>query len=232
MLGLQRSNLTDSLISEIQKMVEVGEIRVGQRLPSETEIAARFGVGRSTVRESMKALASMGIVEICPGRGTFLKEPSQQQLADALAARIRLRDSRATEVYEARKTIEVELAALAAERATERDLDAIARALDDMRATLRVHEEFTAADVRFHLAIAQAAKNALLEQFYSFAGDLVTNVIQEITRLPNVKERSIELHAATFEAIKRRDPAAARASILKHMRYVHSVMRPAEDARP
>lgn len=228
MRTLQRSNLTDALIAEVHKMVDAGEIRVGQRLPSESEIAARFGVGRSTVRESMKALASRGIVEIFPGRGTFLSGPSKQHLSDALSARIRLRDLGALDVYEARKTIEVELAALAAERATEQDLDAIARALVEMRATVQDHDEFAAADVRFHLAVARAAKNGLLEQFYSFADELVTNVIQEIIRLPNVKVSSIRLHTATYESIRNRDPAAARATILEHMSYVGRVIRSEE----
>src|SRR5512133_1416049 len=115
MLALQRTNLTDSLITEIQRMIADQGLGPGQKLPSETELATLFGVGRSTVREAMKALALMGVIDISPGRGTFLREQIQPLLADTRMQRVRLQDSRAIEVYEARKAIEVELAALAAE---------------------------------------------------------------------------------------------------------------------
>lgn len=224
MLTLQRTNLTDTLITEIQRMIADQGLGPGQKLPSETELATQFGVGRSTVREAMKALALMRVVEISPGRGTFLREQIQPPLADARMRRIRLQDSRAVEVYEARKAIEVELAALAAERATAEDLQRIQSALEEMVRTIQDEDSFAAADIKFHLAVAAAAKNSLLAQFYSYAGDIVSNVIHQIIELPSVKSRSIALHSRTFQAIAKRDPAAARSSILNHMRFVRKII--------
>ncbi len=224
MQTLQRTNLTDSLIAEIKQMVSRGELSGGQRMPSETELATRFGVGRSTVREAMKALALMGVVEISPGRGTFVCREARELLMEARVTRLRLSDPKVQEVYEARKVIEVELAALAADRATPQDLQEIEGSLAEMGRTTGDDEAFTAADLRFHLAVARAAKNSLLEQFYSLADDLVARVIQEVIKMPSVKASSISLHAATFEAIKRGDVAAARASVLNHMRYVRRVI--------
>jgi GntR family transcriptional repressor for pyruvate dehydrogenase complex len=211
-------------------MIADQDIRPGQKLPSETELASLFGVGRSTVREAMKALALQGVVEISPGRGTHLKQAVPQPLADTRMMRLRLRDSRAEEVYEARKAIEVEIAVLAAQRATAEDLEKMESALAEMRRTIQDSPAFARADICFHLAVASAAKNSLLEQFYTFADEMVTNVIGEIIELPAVKTRSIALHTKTYEAIKSRNPTAARLSILNHMRFVRQVIQ-AESGR-
>jgi GntR family transcriptional repressor for pyruvate dehydrogenase complex len=232
LLTLRRPNLTDSLINEIYRMVSQDTVKSGERLPSETELAGRFGVGRSTVREAMKALSLMGVVEISPGKGTFFREMPADMQPDTAMLRLRLHDSRASEVYEARKAIEVELAALAAMRATPEDLRQIESALSEMQQTVEDLEAFTEADVRFHVAIAQASKNSLLGQFYTFAGDLVTNVIHDIIQLPDVKEKSIALHTETYQAIKQGDPVSARDSILNHMSYVLRLIDAEEGGRP
>ncbi len=221
---IQRTSLTDSLIAEIQRLILAGEFEGGQRLPSEPELSTRFGVGRSTVREAMKALSLKGIVEVSVGRGTFVLPDAREQLSEARVLRVRLKDSRVQEVYEARKILEVELAGLAAQRATPEDIAEIGQALEEMQHTIDDDKAFTVADVRFHVAVAHAAKNRQLEQFYSFAGDLVSEVIQDVIKLPSVKVSSIMLHKATYEAIKRGDVAAARASVQDHMQYVQQVI--------
>jgi GntR family transcriptional regulator, transcriptional repressor for pyruvate dehydrogenase complex len=221
---IQRANLTDSFIAEIERQIQTGELQGGARLPSESELSTRFGVGRSTVREAMKALSHKGIVEISVGRGSFVRPDAREQLSGARVLRVRLHDSRVQEVYEARKILEVELAGLASQRATPEDIAEIKAALAEMQRTLDDDKAFTAADVRFHVAVAHAAKNGPLEQFYSFAGDLVSEVIQDVIKLPSVKANSILLHTATCEAITRGDVAAARASVQNHMQYVQHVI--------
>ena len=207
---LQRDNLTDALTREIQCMILKGEVAPGAWLPPQPELARRFGVGLSTVREAIKSLTLLGVVKPQPGRGTQVTPEALSILRMFRLIRGRLKEMEVLKIYEARKLIEVELARLAAQRATQEDIARMEEALSRMQQAMDDDEAFTEADLEFHLAVAQAGQNQLLEGFYHIAREMLSELIREIIKIPGVKEKGLQEQAKVVEAIRARDPEAAR----------------------
>jgi GntR family transcriptional repressor for pyruvate dehydrogenase complex len=127
-------------------------------------------------------------------------------------------------VYEARAVIEIALTEMAAERATAEDIGDICDAMERMEASVGDNEAFVEADLDFHLAVARASRNELLEQFYHLSRKLVVEVIHEMVHLPGVKESSIPYQRAIIEAIEQRNPARARQAAAHYMAYVAELL--------
>jgi DNA-binding FadR family transcriptional regulator len=127
-------------------------------------------------------------------------------------------------VYEARAVIEIALTEMAAERATPEDIQDIRDALERMEVSVGDSEAFVESDLAFHLAVARAGKNQLLEQFYHLLRKLIVEVIHEMVSLPGVKEDSIPYQRAIIEAIDQRDPTRARQAAVDHMAYVDDLL--------
>ncbi len=208
-MPLNRDNLTNAVIREIQAMILRGEIQPGDWMMPQPELASRLGVGLSTVREAIKGLTLIGIVEPQAGRGTWVHADAPALLRMLSLQRVRLTDLDLESVIEARRVLEVELTTLAAQRATEEDLASIASALNTMR-----HEEndavFMGADLAFHLAVAHAAHNALLERFYHVTAQVMNEINTQIAPVPGVKDQGLTLQEDILEALRAHNPQEAR----------------------
>ncbi|MGD2164478.1 MAG: FadR/GntR family transcriptional regulator [Anaerolineae bacterium] len=220
------STLVDDVTEAIRQMIVTGEIGPGEFLPTRKELAAEFGVGLSTIQEAIQALSAVGMLASRPGKGTWVRQDALDGLIHPEAVRTRLGELNADKVYEARGVIEVALTEMAARRATPGDVERIWAAQERMEASVDDTEAFVAADLDFHLAVARASKNELLEQFYHLSRRLVVEVIQEMVSLPDVKKRSIPYQRAIVEAIERQDPILARQAAEEHMAYVDSLLQP------
>jgi len=183
-------------------------------------LAVQFGVGLSTVHEAIQALTAVGMVKSRPGKGTWVREDTLNTLIHPAVVKSRLGELNARQVYEARFVIEVALTEFAAERAAPEDIKRIWNAIKTMEAALEGDETFVEADLEFHLAVARAGHNELLEQFYHLSRKLLSKVIAEMIKLPNVKQDSIRLQRAIAQAIEQRDPGKARQTAIDHMEYV------------
>ncbi len=211
--SLQRDNLTESVSREIRRMILAGEVAPGAWLPPQPELAARFGVGLSTVREGIKGLTLLGILEPQPGRGTQVRPEALHLLRLYDMARERLEGLDIAHLLEARKTIEVALTVFAAERASAEDIARITGALERMRQTVADDPAFTEADVEFHVAVAHAGGNPLLEGFYHLARGMLTQAIQESVGIHHVQDSNesiVRQQQAILEAIQAHNPRAAR----------------------
>lgn len=161
---VERRPLVEQVINGLGERLAGGEFGLGEKLPPEAELMAQFGVGRSTLREAVKVLAHLGVLDVRQGDGTYVRDT----LGETEPISVRLRRARLREVYEVRRLLEVEANGLAAQR---RDGDDLAR----MRAALDREEAFEErgdedgrreAAVDFHLALADASKNAVLADLY------------------------------------------------------------------
>jgi GntR family transcriptional repressor for pyruvate dehydrogenase complex len=130
----------------------------------------------------------------------------------------------AQQVYEARAVVEVALTELAAKRATAEDIGQIKQALRAMEDARQNEQAFVRADLEFHLAVARAGRNQLLEQFYHLSRKLLAEVIAECVRLPGVKEESIRIQGAIAQAIEGQDAHLARQAALDHMDYIQHLL--------
>ncbi|MGW0732255.1 FadR/GntR family transcriptional regulator [Streptomyces sp. NPDC002851] len=210
---LRPSPLVEQAAERLREQIASGQWPVGTRLPGETTLAKDLGVGRSTVREALRALAGAGLVQARHGAGVFVTatEPAEDWPA-------RLRKAAITDVYEVRLLIEVQAARLAADRRTDEDLTALTAALDARRAAASADDAaFVDADIALHSAIVAAAHNPVLTDLF---GEFVPALRQGLIDLVDLFSLRAEdanpgddLHAALVHAVERGDAEeAARAA--------------------
>ncbi|MBN1535437.1 MAG: FadR family transcriptional regulator [Anaerolineales bacterium] len=213
------NTLVTSVTDQLRQMIVEGDVKVGEYFPSQKELAAQFGVGLSTIREAFQNLAAMGLVRSRPGKGTWVSAASYVNLMDPVMVKTRLGELHARQVYEARSVIEVALTQFASERATEAQIEKIWAALKAME-TAESDEAFVEADLDFHLSVAAAGQNQLLEQFYHLTRELLSEIVTEMVALPEVKEQSILLQRRIAQYIEDKNVEEARQAALDHMQYI------------
>ncbi len=213
------NTLVTSVTDQLRQMIIDGKVKVGEYFPSQKELAEQFGVGLSTIREAFQQLAAMGLVDSRPGKGTWVSNTSFDNLMDPVVVKTRLGELHARQVYEARSVIEVALTKFAAERATRIQIDKIWSALSTME-NATTDEEFVEADLDFHLSVAAASNNQLLEQFYHLTRKLLSEVVTEMVSLPEVKEHSLILQRKIVQAIEEGNIEEAQQAASDHMQYI------------
>ena len=224
---LQKRTLVSRVVNEIRELVLSGELEPGDYLPSRKELASRFGVGMSTIHEAVQSLSAVGLVEACPGKGTWVRNDALETLIHPAAVETRLGEVDARQICEARFVIEVALTEMAAQRATPEDIDRIMKALDSMESLLEDDDAFVQADVEFHVAVAKAGHNDLLEQLYHLSRRMLSATISELVRLPGVKEEAMVVQRAIAQAIQQHDSRRARQAAEAHMAIIEQLLKAA-----
>lgn len=224
---IQKSTLVDDVSRQLRRMVLEREIGPGEFLPPRKVLAARFGVGLSTIQEATQSLMTQGLLESRPGKGTWVRPDALDTLIHPSVIEARLGKLEARQLYDARQVVEVGLTEFAAQRATPEDVDRIWATLDAMQAA-EDDEAFIEADLAFHAAVARAAHNELLEQFYNLARKLLTDVIAELIKMPQVKENGIRIQQEIARAIENCDVKGARRAVLNHMAVIDNLIKALE----
>ncbi len=209
--------LTEAIAGQLIQLIMNGGYKPGERLPSEFELAARFKAGRGAVREALKALSIVGLVQVMRGKGTFVSG-REAFLTRPLSLGVKA-DTELRRLIEARRLVEVELAGLAAERASAEQIQAIESCIVRMRTSTSPEqsEEYLEADVGFHFGIAAAADNFILSQFMTLIRNLLQQWISESLSLAGVATESLRQHMHILAAIRNRKPGAARKAMEKHI---------------
>lgn len=218
-----RNTVAEEVAEELRSMILTGRLEPGDFLESQKALAERFGVGLSSVREAIQLLAAVGLVESHPGKGTWVCETALNSLFSPEEVKIRLTALNARQVYEARMVVEVALTRLAAERATPDDIRQIWTALAEMKAA-EDDAAFIHADLDFHLAVARAGHNPLLEQFYYLSRQLLAEVISQVIMLPHVKDESLPLQEDITRAIAAHDVEQAVIAEQAHVQYIDRML--------
>jgi GntR family transcriptional repressor for pyruvate dehydrogenase complex len=193
-----------------------GDYKPGQRLPSERALAETLGVGRSVIREALKSLTLLGLIQVRPGDGTYLQDRGSDFLPASFEWGLLLGDRQIEGVIEARRELEVVLAGLAAERRTDTHVDELRHLLAGMKSAVD-RTAFVEADVAFHLKIAEAARNPILQQMLSSTQSLLRAWVLRVVESQGDTEPSYREHTPVFAAIKEKDPEAAKAAIRTHL---------------
>jgi GntR family transcriptional regulator, transcriptional repressor for pyruvate dehydrogenase complex len=202
----------------ILEYVLSAEMLPGARMPSERQFAEVLGVGRGVVRESLKCLILLGLVEVRQGDGTYLRQATSELLPKIIEWGLLLGDKQTFEIVEARQHLEQITASLAAERRSDDDLRAMEMALEQMRDSVHAPPEFAQADIDFHLCIAKAARNSVLSgilvNIQCLLGVWIRRVVGAEAAENGVSYRE---HVAVFEAIGRHDGTGAAAAMHRHL---------------
>jgi GntR family transcriptional regulator, transcriptional repressor for pyruvate dehydrogenase complex len=219
-----RNTLVDDAADKIRQMIFSGQIKPGELLPPRKELAAHFGVGTSTIHEAVKSLDAVGLLESRPGKGTWVRHDALDSVIRPAIITNRFGQIDVETIYEARLMLEVSLAELAAQKATPEDIEAIWQAYHAAQSVIDDNEEFARQDWNFHMAVAKAGHNVLIETFYHLSRELLFDIIVEVIEKPTVKEEGSQFHQQLVEAIENHDVEAARQAAFKTMQHLKEKM--------
>lgn len=221
----RRVRSLDDVFRQLRDAILSGEVAEGERLPNERDLSERFGVGRPTVREALRSLETLGMVEIRAGRsgGAYAVRPSEATLGTALSTLISLRGANAQELAEFRLSFEAENAWWAAKRADEEDIATLKQLVTDTRRELKriVGDDWTpltAADARWHEALARATKNRLRIGISVGLHEPRLRQVPSLSAAHARYARTIPTALAKItRAVEEHDADAARAAMLNHI---------------
>lgn len=218
---VQSSRLYEQIVEQIEQSVQRGDLKPGDQLPAERELAEQFGVSRTAVREAVKALREKGLVEAYPGKGTFITSGSSNPMRQSIDRMMRSAQVDATSsLVEVREILEPEIAALAAVRATEENLNSLRKSVAVMDAAKRDPDAYIEADLDFHLELAEAAANPLILSLI----DSIVGVLREqrmrIFEVEGGPDRGQYHHKRILEAMEHQDAQGAREAMRAHLRQV------------
>ncbi len=226
---IKPKRISDQVFEQIRELIYKGDFKPGQQILPERDLAISMAVSRTSVRNAINKLVTMGLLEHRQGQGTFVSSPETRQ-GNPLAAVMATDEATLDDLLEVRLGLECNAAMLAAQRATEMDIRAIRKSLEEMIEDLHETDKIgTAADAAFHMAVTFATKNPvfiyLMRNFYDF---LFLGIKKNLTHMYMDRaalEDVIAHHRSVFDAIERRSPQEAYDAMHSHIRYVQEYFR-------
>ncbi len=220
-LPIQTERLYERIVSQIEQRIEAGDIKVGDQLPSEHELAEQFAVSRTAVREAVKALRQKGLVEIRPGRGTFITNETSDTIRNSLGMLMKFGAMKGSgNLVEVREILEPEIAALAATRITDEYIAAMQEAVKIMDTALDKVDVFVEADLDFHLALAEGTQNPFIPILMDSIIDLLREQRKRTGLVDGGLDRGQFHHKKILDAVMRHDAQAARKAMQDHLQQV------------
>ncbi len=215
---INKKSLAEEVASKLQEQISLGHYKVNEKLPIEPELMKSFGVGRSSIREGIKLLSNSGLLRVQQGVGTFVeqvtgsREPMDQ----------RLKRANMQDLDEVRRLLEMKIAEKAAVNRTQKDIDTIKIHLENRRVTANngLLEACIEADIQFHVAIAEAAKNEILADLYRTASVHLKNWFLEIHADTKVFVDTYHLHEQLLKSIIAGDAKKAWATAAKIIGHI------------
>ena len=233
--SIKTDGLAKQIAESIRESIFSGKLKVDDRLPTEEELAGRFGVSRPTIREALKRLAAQNLIRSRrgPTGGTFVNRPSEQQvrsnLANAAALLVTMGEFTLSNIAEARHELEVVCSRLAAERRQQSHLDTMQAEIEVQQNETISDREFCDSDVKFHRALVDATQNPVLQYVMS----AVIEALQPIENMVifRVRERQtiIRQHQQIYAAIRDQDQEQAATAISEQMKYLEEKFREAQE---
>lgn len=212
--------ISEVIVEQIRLLMRQGQLRPGDRLPSERDLGERFGVSRVTVREALRMLESAGLVEIRVGArgGAFVTAPSSNRVGEGLADLLTLSMLNAADVTEVRMILEVGIVPLVCQRATQDDLEDLEKICERSEAALRAGDYSMDISLEFHTRVAQATHNLALEMLVeSFRGPLLMSLQEARDVAPEMGILGTTEHERFIEAVRQRDTDAASRIMREHL---------------
>ena len=225
---IRRQTLSSKVVDHLLGYIKSGQVKPGDRLPTEKQLTEQLGVSRTCVREAMKSLESLHLIDVRPKIGAVVQDPSVAALfhSEHLATAANLQETDV--LVEFRKILEVGLASLAAAKADLKDLADMEKALEDHQRALKSGAAAYPADIAFHMAIANASKNPIAVLVLQMISGPLTEQRKRIHTVPGAVAISVEEHREIFAAIQARDPEKARSAMHIHMEGVERSWRVAK----
>ena len=221
-IQLNREPLASEVVRQLIDGVLANRIGAGERLPSERSLSEMLGVGRSVVREALKSLTVLGLIEVRQGDGTYLRGSEAGFLTRAIEWGLLLGAHEAMDLVEARCHLEEVVTALAGARRSDSDLECLCQLMAEMEASKHDTERFVAADMAFHAKVAEASGNSTLQRVMSSIAALLRVWIGRVMQQETNFTPTCDEHRRVLAAIEAGDPEAARQASAAHMQRARS----------
>ena len=220
--AIHKTRVSEDIIEQVRDLIASGRLKPGDRLPAEREFAQTLSVSRSAVREAIRALESLGIVEARPGQGTFMAALSGSQGRDPITAGLFQAWNTQRKLFEVRQVIEPDLAALAARRATADHTEKLRAILNEQEAEIQNGESGGKQDTMFHYLIAEVTGNEILVRIVDSLMDLLQKTREASLQTNKRRGQSLRQHQAILRAIEARNPLVAEHRMREH---IHAIER-------
>jgi GntR family transcriptional repressor for pyruvate dehydrogenase complex len=218
------------VVSHVRGLLDRGELRGGDRLPAERELARALGISRPSLRAGLRSLAEMGVVVIRPGAGSHIAGGPPAFGTDALRFQTALHRFTRDQMFQARLVLEVAVAGLAARHATPEDMIAISEEATGMFASLDDAQAFLGHDISFHRAVAAASGNPVLSALVNMVAEQFREQRQRsIGRAQDLKQAADE-HRAIYVALRARDAERASRAMREHLERAYRTQAEEEGA--
>jgi GntR family transcriptional repressor for pyruvate dehydrogenase complex len=217
---VKRSRIYEHIVEQIRALIREGRWAPGDQIPPERELAERFKVSRTSVREALRALEMQGVIDSRQGGGTFVRTADTEALVPPLAAAILRGRRELAEVLEVRELIEPGIARRAAERAAAEHVSELETLLQRQRECIAEGRPFVDEDTAFHYTLASAADNHILLRLHNVILDVLRESRQSYLHVPDRPQTSLRGHEAILRAVKARDGEAAYQASLEHITEV------------
>jgi len=214
---IKKTRIAEEVADRIRVLMLDGTFPAGQPLPSERHLAERFGVSRGSIRDALRTLETIGLLETRHGQGTFPRELSVERLVAPLASVMAYRSDLQDELLDVRRMFEPAVARAAALRATDEDLADLQRILDTQRQKLKSGQSAITEDTAFHAILARATRNRVVMSIMATLNDLLVESRTQSLQQKGRPARSMDGHESVVSALRRRDPEGASQAMFNHI---------------
>ncbi len=221
---IKHVKVSDGIVDQIRNLISQGNLKPGDRLPPERELIQEFDVSRPSLREALNSLVAMGFLEI-KGKRTFVRSVASESMQNPLLLLIKADTQKIFDLIEVRKAIEGWSAFLAAQRATEEDINQLGSIIEEMKKAFEKGQSWERQDADFHLGIAQATHNTIQTHVMSTIYDLLRESVAKVFKNRAKVKKLLDHHQRIFNAIKNHSPDKAREKTLEHLNYVESEVK-------
>ena len=232
---IQRSRLYESAVDQIRSLILADNYKPGDRLPSERELAEQLSVGRPSVREALRILGAMGLIEIRVGNGTYVRDvtllPYIESLIAHISSRLKAREENILKLWDVRKVLEAGTVGLACSRMTPQRLDKMAKCVQEMEKNINNREIFISTGVQFHREIAEATDNEILIMLWNNVWDLIlrSDLYRRRSsprfRLRHSPPQSLQDHRRIYRALSRGNHAESLRAMEEHLEKEEEAFR-------
>ncbi len=214
---ISRTTAAQLVADQLLEMIRLGFLKSGDKLPSERELMERLAVGRSSIREALQILATLNVVEVVPGQGTFVKQPQPADILRADVIGILIGNTMAQELLEAREMIEPASIRLACLRGTDDDFKRIDELLAAHARALAEGQPINEFAARFHVLLAEASHNRVVVRFMESILELLMQRGRKIQHIPGYAQEELNDHKALLALVRLRDADRACDALLQHI---------------
>lgn len=217
---LTKDRLYRGIVDQVTEAILTGKMHPGDRLPTETEMAEHFGVSRTVVREATQALRAQGLVDVSPGRGTYVTQPTFESVMSSFQLMLRLENHSFDDLMVARRLLEVPTSRLAAMHALPENLEVLRASNEGMANALDDPETYMHHDTQFHAELARATQNTVLSVLIQPLIMMLQSGRPIVVRVPGKAERSLECHRRIYQAVADSDGEAAARCMQEHLQQI------------